>query len=370
MTSSLLPVDIYSYLSRKVLGQEDVLKQVSVSLYKHISGVKWGNILLIGNSGTGKTTLMNSILQFYRDHEQFSQYQAMSVMNANTLVNDDGEVNIYRIFHDLETGIRNRLGIRVTPKELKANIENGTICLDEIDKISSRISGKTNVSGISIQQALLTILEGETLNLDTYFIQDNKKRAVRIPIDTTKMLFICGGAFEELYNQVYSLAESGKDGRKLKETFVWDDTKGLPERRIMFNLKDYMKIDDLFQYGMIPQFISRFSAITILENLNKTVLKQILLNAVDSPFVNARDYFKTFGIDLLASDEALELIAQKAEVNTRIGARALREVFNKIIAALQFDPFGSGKIVDQNGRQVLEIDRAFVEALTGSGIEP
>ena len=361
MAARILPVDIFSYLSRKVLGQEAVLKQVSVSVYKHINGIKWGNILLIGNSGTGKTTLMNSIIQFYHDHEALAQYQAMSVMNANTLLDDAGEVNVYRIFNDLETDIRNRLGSHVSPKELKTHIENATVCLDEIDKISSKISGRTNVTGISIQQALLTILEGETIYLDTFFIQEGKKRAVRIPVNTAKMLFICGGAFEELYNQVYSIVESGKDGRKLKETFVWDDAKGLPERRILFNLKDYMRIDDLFNYGMIPQFISRFSAISVLENLNRTSLKQILLNAVDSPYVNAKSYFKTFGVELLISDEALESISRQAEMNTRIGARALREVFSKLVADLQFDPQGSGKIIEKGGRQTLEINRELLE---------
>ena len=356
----MLPKDIYSYLSKKVLGQDDALKKVSVSVYKHIHGIKWGNILLIGNSGTGKTTLMNSILQFYRDHEELTQFQAMSVMNANTLINDDGEVNIYRIFSDLESGARNRLGAGITPKELKAHIENATVCLDEIDKISSKISGRTNVAGISIQQALLTILEGEIIYIDSFFIQEGKKRAVRIPINTAKMLFVCGGAFEELYNQVYALVESQKDGRKLKETFVWDDSKGLPERRIIFNLKDYMKIEDLFNYGMIPQFISRFSVINILDNLNRYVLKQILLNAVDSPYINARSYFKTFGIDLSITDDALEVIAAQAEANTRIGARALREVFNRIIVDLQFDPFGSDKIVTKDNQHTLEINKELL----------
>ncbi len=361
MTSPLLPVDIFSYLSQKVLGQDEVLKQVSVSVYKHLNGIKWSNILLIGNSGTGKTTMMNSILQFYRDHEALSAYQAMCVMNANTLVDEEGEVNVFRIFKDLETGVRNHLGAGVTPKALKTYIENATVCLDEIDKISATISGRTNVSGISIQQALLTILEGETIYLDSYTIQEGKKRAVRIPIDTAKMLFVCGGAFEELYNQVHAMVESGKDGRKLKETFVWNDAKGRPERYLSFSLKDYIKIDDLFHYGMIPQFISRFSAISVLENLKRDTLKLILLNADDSPYLSAKRYFKTFNIDLRIADEGLELIAVNAEKNSRIGARSLREVFNRIIADIQFDPMGSGLLEKKDGNMILALDRAVLE---------
>ncbi len=356
MTSRILPTDIFAYLSRKVLGQEAVLKQVAVSVYKHITGVKWGNIFLIGNSGTGKTTIMNSILQFYRDHADLDKYQAMCVMNANTLLDESGAVTLQRIFKDLEAGVRSRLGNDCTPQTLKEHIENATVCLDEVDKISAIISGRPNVSGILIQQALLTILEGETTYLETSVMQEQKKRVVRIPIDTAKMLFICGGAFEELYDQVYSLVSSEKDGRKLKVTSVWNEARERVERKILFNLKDYMKIEDLFQYGMIPQFISRFSVLAVLENLKKEALKDILLHAVDSPYVNAKAYFRTFDIDLQISGPALEFIAARAEENSRIGARALKEVFNRIIVDLQFDPLGSEKLVREGENRILEID--------------
>ncbi len=361
MASNLLPTDIFDDLSQKVLGQDEVLKQISVSLYKHLHGVKWGNILLIGNSGTGKTTIMNSIFEFYRDHQGLEKFQTMAVLNANTLVDDTGDVNILRMFKNLEATVRNRLGTAVTPKALKEHIENATVCLDEIDKISARISGRPNVPGILIQQAILTILEGETIYLETSIIQDGKKKAVRIPVDTSKMLFVCGGAFEELYDQVYSIVESGKDGRKLETTYIWDDATGRPERRLIFNLKDYMRIDDLFDYGMIPQFISRFSAIAILENLKKDSLKHILLHAADSPYVNAKNYFKTFDIDLQIAEDALEAIAGHAERNSRIGARALREVFNRIIADLQFDPFHSGQLTEKDEHWILPLDKKLVE---------
>jgi len=192
-------------------------------------------------------------------------------------------------------------------------------------------------------------------------VREGKTRRVRIPIDTARMLFICGGAFEDLYSQVYSLAEEGKDGRKLKETYIWDEARERPERKILFNLKDYMRLDDLFEYGMAPQFISRFSAIAVLENLERDVLKHILLNASDSPYTGAKQYFETLDIDLEISDDALELIATHAETNTRIGARALREVFNRITADLQFDPFGSGKLVKKEDKWALALDKSAIE---------
>jgi ATP-dependent Clp protease ATP-binding subunit ClpX len=362
MTTKLQPTDIYAYLSKKVLGQEEVLKHVSVSLYKHIKGIKWGNILLIGNSGTGKTTIMNAVLEFYLDHPELADFQTMLVTNANTLTNESGEVNIQRIFKSLEADVRNRQGSGVSTQDLKTHIENATVCLDEIDKISAKISDRVNVAGIMIQQALLTILEGETFYLETTVSREEKKLPVRIPINTAKMLFICGGAFEGLYDQVSYLVNSGKDGRVLKEKYIYDAATKNLKRSADFTLKEYMRIDDLFDYGMVPQFISRFSAISIMENLGKDSLKEILLNAVDSPFVNAKTYFKTFGVDLHISEEALDLIAGQAEKNTRIGARSLRETFNRIVSDFQFDPFGSGRVRQEGEKLALVLEKDMLEA--------
>ena len=361
MTANLQPTGIYAYLSRKVLGQKDVLKQVSVSIYKHIMGIKWGNILLIGNSGTGKTTIMNAVSEFYREHRELSAYQTMLVMNAGSLADESGDVHIHRIFKNLEVSVRSRLGNDLPPQELKTHIENATVCLDEIDKISARISDRANVSGILIQQALLTILEGETVYLETAIQREDKKQRVRIPIDTAKMLFICGGAFEGLHDRVYAQVLSGDDGRMLRISYEWDEATSDLRRTRVFNLRDYIRIEDLFDYGMAPQFISRFSAIATLENLGKDSLKKILLNAADSPFVNAKAYFDTFGIDLEMTEDAMELIAGQAEKNIRIGARALRELFNRVVSDLQFDPFGSGNLRQKGKKQVLVLEKEMLE---------
>jgi ATP-dependent Clp protease ATP-binding subunit ClpX len=366
MTAKIQPTDIYNYLSQKVLGQNKALKQVSVSVYKHIKGVKWGNILLIGNSGTGKTTIMNAVFEFYLDHQELKEYQTTLVMNANTLTDESGVVHIHRIFKNLEADVRNRLGSGVSPQDLKTHIENATVCLDEIDKISAKISDQVNVVGILTQQALLTILEGENFYLETTIRRGEKKHPIRIPINTAKILFICGGAFEGLYDQVNYLVQSGEDGRDIGVSYTWDETSRNLERNRVFNLKDFMKIDDLFDYGMAPQFISRFGAIAILENLSKVSLKEILLNAVDSPFVNAKIYFKTFGIDLQISEETLELIASNAEKNNRIGARSLRESFNRVVADFQFDPFGFGRVRQKGEKQILVIEKEMLDHYTNA----
>ncbi len=361
MKHGIGPGDIYKYLSAKVLGQSEVLKQISVSVYKHINGIKLGNVLLIGNSGTGKTTIMKSIRQFYRSYESLHQYQAMVVMNANTLLNEEGEVDLNRVFKSMENDVHGILGDKADIRSMKEYMENATVCFDEIDKASSRISGKVNVPGIIIQQALLTVLEGELIHVEVSVIEDGHRRRERIPVDTSKMLFVCGGAFEELYEQVYSLVEKKEDERELKTVTNWNDAKGRLDEQIFFTLREYLKLSDLFTYGMVPQFISRFSVIGILGDLDEDVLKHILLNADDSPYINARAYFNTFGIDLKLTENALKRIASHARQNSRIGARALRDIFNRIIADIQFDPFKTEKLVRIDDKRVILVDREVVD---------
>jgi ATP-dependent Clp protease ATP-binding subunit ClpX len=243
---------------------------------------------------------------------------------------------------------------------MKEYIENATVCIDEIDKISSKISGKVNPTGISIQQSLLTLLEGETVLLETKIYDGGGEQKVKLPIDTSRMLFVCGGAFEELYDQVYKTIAGHGDERTFREVAQTDGRGGI-RYRISFSLKESLKLSDLFTYGMYPQFISRFHTIAILDNLSKDNLKQIMLQADDSPFRFAREYFGSMGVDLRLTDDALDLIATYALEDLRIGARALREVFGRIIADLEFDPSRSeGVAKTEDGEIALTIDRNTV----------
>ena len=135
--------------------------------------------------------------------------------------------------------------------EMKEYMENATVCIDEIDKISSKISGKANPTGISIQQSLLTLLEGETILLETEFYDEDSKRKVKLPIDTSKMLFICGGAFEELYEQVYTVIANHADDREFTQSAQTDSHGGI-RYTATFTLKESLKLSDLFTYGMYP----------------------------------------------------------------------------------------------------------------------
>lgn len=373
MPRTFLPKDINAYLTAKVLGQAGVLRLISVSIYKHIHGLKAGNVLFIGNSGTGKTTVMRAISQFYDDHEELSAFRTMVIINANTLAPEvEGEDRATRLFRRIEARVRALYGSDLSAQRLKEAMENATVCVDEVDKISARVSGKANVEGITTQYALLTLLEGEDAMYRTEVVgRDGRRETVDLAIDTSKMLFICGGAFEELYDQVYTLLVNRKDERRLKETSeVERQADGSVKVRtvVRFRLKDYLRLSDMFAYGMMPQFVSRFSTIAIFEELGRDELKKIMLTADDSPLRASRDYFRHMGVTLRLTDKALELIADHAMKNTRIGARALREIYTGLIADYEYDPGTSPKLTASDSGQVLTIDQEAVAAYLGSGV--
>lgn len=355
-----LPLEIYTFLTSKTLGQEEVLRKVAVAIYKHINGLRAGNILLIGNSGTGKTTIMNTIQKFYEQHPALKKHRAMTIMNANMLGGEDvGDVNLNRLFKSLEMAVNNTFGSYTTDEKLREYMENATVCIDEVDKISAYISGKANVMGIAIQQALLTLIEGERVLYETVRQDHSKKRQVRIPVDTSKMFFICGGAFEGLYDQIVASIKNGEDERKLTEMRTTEHD-GTVRTMFKLDLKDQVRLSDLFTYGMTPQFISRFSSIGVLEDLGVEELKKILITADDSPLRHSREYFKTMGVDLQITKDALELLATHSVQHTRIGARALREIFGRIIIPFEFDPFSTDKLQKHATGYRLTIDKEVV----------
>jgi len=363
--SEFIPTKIHEYLKRRVLGQAEALEYISVALYKHIHHQRAGNLLLIGNSGSGKTTIMNTIKSFYEAHEKLKEFRIMVIMNANMLGGEDeSDVQCLRLFKAIENKVRTLLGEDLTPELLQTYMERATICLDEVDKVSSRIAGKVNVAGLAIQQALLTIMEGETVHYETIMKVDGESRLIKIPIDTHGLLFICGGAFEELYDQVYAMVISKEDKRQLKPQMVVG-LEGKITFESKFSLSEFLQFEDLFRYGMVPQFISRFNAAVVLNNLSRSDLKQIMLTAYDSPYRISCEYFQTMGIQLELTEEALDLIAEHAAENSRIGARALREVFSHIITRYEFDPFGSNVLQEKKDSQgwLLRVDKKMVSAV-------
>lgn len=357
------PKMILDLLRQGVLGQERALRFVSVAMYKHTSGKVSGNLMLIGNSGTGKTTIMNNIQRIYDTVEELREFRVLTILNANLLVDSERtEFRPDRVFSSVEQRARTLLGEKPSPTALKKAIERATVCIDEIDKMSSVIAGKPNPIGVVLQQGLLTLMESEKVPYRTHAWVDGQEREVHLEIDTGRMMFVCGGAFEGLYDQVYDRVTKPGSGAKLRSEAI-RTAEGQVRIETRFSLAEFFKIKDLFDYGMVPQFMARFDKVVILNELPVPVLKEILLDAYDSPYVRSKRFFATMGIELEIDDLAASLVAEEAVKESRTGARALRDVFSEIINPYEFDPWGPEGIEKQDdGGWKLRINADMVKA--------
>jgi ATP-dependent Clp protease ATP-binding subunit ClpX len=345
---SMKPVEIFNVLSQSVIGQEEALRYVSVAIFKHLQGEKYGNLLLIGNSGTGKTTIMRAIESLYHTHEEFAEYRVVLIMNANTLATEEGAVDTSRLFARLEERTRQVLGDGATAEQIGRAMERATVCLDEIDKVSGMIGGKPYVTGINIQQAVLTLIEGE--RVPHRITAPNKEGVIESAstwLDTGKMLFLCAGAFETLYDQVFHRVTSPKSGIKLPTTTTY--VNGKITIREYFTLRHHFRPEDLFEYGMQPQFLSRFDNAVILEDLTAGTLARIFKEPREGVLQTSQNFFRKYGIDLDITDDAVQKIAEEAAKSSRIGARALKSVYGKIIKPFEFDPFSREEVRTANG---------------------
>ncbi len=352
------PVDIYQHLQKDVIGQEGTLRYVSVAIFKHIEGEKYGNLLLIGNSGTGKTTIMRAMERLYESTREFAHFRVVVIMNANTLATEDGAVDIHRILVRLEERARQILGDGASAEEIGLAMQHATVCLDEIDKVSGVVGGKPYVTGLNIQQALLTVIEGEKMLHPITVVKNKVPERVVVNVDTGMMLFLCAGAFETLYDQVYRRVTSPTSRVKLPTETVYEN--GEVQIREFFTLEHHFKQEDLFDYGMQPQFLSRFDNAIILEDLNQTTLSRIFTEPRDAIFKASQNFFKRYGIDVAITEGAVRKIADEASRSRRIGARALKAVFSKIIKPFEFDPFSQRQVIQEGDRSRLLIDEALV----------
>ncbi len=331
MAFPLRPRDIFEELRKDVVGQDDALREVSVALVKHLVGHPAPNILLIGNSGSGKTTLMRAVEQFLARTPDLDQYANIVRLNANVLAEERqgyGKAVLGRLY-------ANARKKGTTPDEIIRSVQRGIVFVDEVDKIRATVSGQPNVRGIVAQEALLTLMENENVEFEA--------DGWTFVINTSQILFVAGGAFEELYDNVLRRATIGQDVVPMKPVVVVSAT-GEVREEVPFRLADYLKYDDLFRYGMTPQFVSRFESIVVLNDLAEGDLARIFVEPEASVFRTSRDYFQRFGIDLQITRGALLAIAWDAARQKRLGARALRETYRRVIRNLEFEPRDAGTL--------------------------
>jgi ATP-dependent Clp protease ATP-binding subunit ClpX len=338
---NLRPKEVSDDLRKTVVGQDDAIREISVAVVKHLVGHPAPNILLIGNSGSGKTTLMRAVEQFLTSRAGLSRFANVIRINANVLAEERqgyGRAVLGRLFANAKA----RLGPGGSLDDILQAVERGILFIDEVDKIRGDVRGQPNVRGIVAQEALLTLMENENVEFDV----DGRTYAV----NSSGILFVAGGAFEELYESVLRRATIGQDVAPMKPVVVVS-ASGEVREELPFHMGDYLKYEDLFRYGMTPQFVSRFESIIVLNDLAESDLARIFVEPDGSIFRTSRAYFQRFGIDLQITRGALIAIAWDAARQKRLGARALRETFRRVIRNLEFDPVDSGAgiiTVDEN----------------------
>lgn len=338
---NLRPKEVSDDLRKTVVGQDDAIREISVAVVKHLVGHPAPNILLIGNSGSGKTTLMRAVEHFLASRAGLDRFANVIRINANVLAEERqgyGRAVLGRLFANAKA----RLGPGGSLDDILRGVERGILFIDEVDKIRGDVRGQPNVRGIVAQEALLTLMENENVEFDV----DGRTYAV----NSSGILFVAGGAFEELYESVLRRATIGQDVAPMKPVVVVS-ASGEVREELPFHMGDYLKYDDLFRYGMTPQFVSRFESIIVLNDLAESDLARIFVEPDGSIFRTSRAYFQRFGIDLQITRGALIAIAWDAARQKRLGARALRETFRRVIRNLEFDPVDSGAgiiTIDEN----------------------
>ncbi|MDO8585492.1 MAG: ATP-dependent Clp protease ATP-binding subunit ClpX [Armatimonadota bacterium] len=323
------PKEIYRILSQYVVGQERAKRSLSVAVYNHFKRVnatnaevelQKSNILLIGPTGSGKTLLAQTLAKIL--NVPFAIADATSLTEAG-YVGEDVENILLKLIQAADTGESVQTTIR--------NAQRGIVYIDEIDKIARKSDNPSitrDVSGEGVQQALLKILEGTVANVPP---QGGRKHPQQeyVQIDTSNILFVCGGAFEGLDQIIdrrvsdhasvgFRSASSGKD--LLKESKILE--KILPQ--------------DLLRYGFIPEFVGRLPVIATLEALDEESLVKILVEPKNALVKQYQKFFDYDGVDLIFTEDALDAIAAQA-YKRGMGARALRTIIEEVMLNIMYE---------------------------------
>jgi len=324
----LKPQEIKAHLDQYVIGQQDAKKVLSVAVYNHFKRLKQktteneveiekSNVILVGRTGTGKTLLAKSIAKLL--NVPFCIADA-TVLTEAGYVGEDVESILSRLLQAADYNVE--------------SAQMGIVFIDEVDKIARKNDNTSitrDVSGEGVQQALLKLLEGATVNVPPQGGRKHPEQKM-ISIDTKNILFICGGAFDGIERLIANRVNRQTIG------FSTADEQSIEEDSLL----KYITPSDIRTFGLIPELIGRFPVLTYLEPLKEADLKRILTEPKNALVKQYTKLFDMDGVKLELDQEVLDFIVKKA-MEFGLGARGLRSICEAILTDAMFELPGSSK---------------------------